>query len=57
MRCKIARVAKSSVIYIMNNYSCCNSYFLIGVLISKINIFPNKQNFYMHIIIIKIKKT
>ena len=55
MRCKIARVAKSSVIYIMNNYSCCNSYFLIGVLISKINIFPNKQTFHIHITIMKIK--
>ena len=33
----------------------CNSYFLVGVLISKINIFPNKQTFYMYITIIKIK--
>ena len=41
-----------------NNYSslkCCNSYSLEGVLISKINIFPNKQTFHMHIKIMKIK--
>ena len=34
----------------------CNNYFLVGVLISKINIFSNKQNFHMHITIMKIKK-
>ena len=28
---------------------------LVGVLISKINIFPNKQTFHMHITIMKIK--
>ena len=41
-----------------NNYSSlkwCNSYFIVSVLISKINIFSNKQNFHMHISIMKIK--
>jgi len=33
----------------------CNSYSLVDVLISKINIFTNKQTFHMHIIIMKIK--
>ena len=33
----------------------CNSYSLVGVLIYKINIFPTKETFYMHITIIKIK--
>ena len=33
----------------------CNSYSLVGVIISKINIFPNKKNFHMHITIMKIK--
>ena len=41
-----------------NNYSslkCCISYSLISVIISKFNIFPNKQTFYIHLTIIKIK--
>ena len=41
-----------------NNYlslKWCNSYFIVSVLISKINIFSNKQNFHMHISIMKIK--
>ena len=41
-----------------NNYSSlklCNSYFIVCVLISKINIFSNKQTFHMHISIMKIK--
>ena len=41
-----------------NNYSSlklCNSYFIVSVLISKINIFSNKQTFHMHISIMKIK--
>ena len=36
-------------------YKGCNNYFLVSDLISKINIFPNKQTFYMHITIMKIK--
>ena len=32
-----------------------NSYFLVCVLIFKINIFSNKQTFHMHITIMKIK--
>ena len=41
-----------------NNYlslKWCNSYFIVSVLISKINIFSNKQTFHMHISIMKIK--
>ena len=41
-----------------NNYSSlkwCNSYFIVSVLISKINIFSNKQTFHMNISIMKIK--
>ena len=41
-----------------NNYSSfkgCISYFLVDVIISKLNIFPNKQTFHIHLIIIKIK--
>ena len=34
----------------------CNNYFLVDVLISKINIFSNKKKFHMHITIMKIKK-
>ena len=44
--------------YSLNNYSSINgfnSYFLVGVIISKINIFPNKQTFHMCIKILKIK--
>ena len=33
----------------------CNSYFLACVIISEIDIFLNKQTFYMHIIIMRIK--
>ena len=33
----------------------CNNYFLVGVLISKINIFLNKQTFHMHVTIMKVK--
>ena len=32
-----------------------NNYSLVGVLISKINIFLNKQTFHIYIIIMKIK--
>ena len=42
----------------MNNFSSlkgCNSYSLIDVLISIINIFLNKQTFHMHITTMKIK--
>ena len=42
----------------MNNFSSlkgCNNYSLIDVLISIINIFLNKQTFYMHITTMKIK--
>ena len=41
-----------------NNYSslkCCISYSLVSVIISKLNIFPNKQTFHIHLTIIKIK--
>ena len=41
-----------------NNYSSlkgCISYSLVSVIISKLNIFPNKQNFHIHLTIIKIK--
>ena len=41
-----------------NNYSslkCGISYFLVSVIISKLNIFPNKQNFHIHLTIRKIK--
>ena len=41
---------------IIHLYKCCNINFLVGVWISKINTFSNKQTFHMHIIIIKIKK-
>ena len=42
----------------MNNYSslkCFISYFLVTTIISKLNIFLNKQNFHIHLTIIKIK--
>ena len=42
----------------MNNYSSlkdCISYSLVSVIISKLNIFPNKQTFHIHLTIIKIK--
>ena len=42
----------------INNYLClkgCNSCYLEDILISKINIYPNKQTFHMHITIMKIK--
>ena len=32
-----------------------NSYLLVSVIISKINIFSNKQTFHLHVTIIKIK--
>ena len=41
-----------------NNYSSlkyCISYFLVSAIISKFNIFPNKQTFHIHLTIIKIK--
>ena len=49
----------------MNNYSLkweiiipllkgCNSYSLVCVIISKINLISNKQNFYVHITIMKM---
>ena len=41
-----------------NNYSfliCCNNYSLVGTIISKINVFPNKQFFHIYVTIIKIK--
>ena len=41
-----------------NNYSSlksCISYSLVSVIISKLNIFSNKQTFYIHLTIIKIK--
>ena len=56
--------------YSLNNYSSINgfnsyflvffffwesSHFLVGVIISKINIFSNKKTSYMCIIIMKIK--
>ena len=42
----------------MNNYSSlkgCISYSSISAIISKLNIFPNKQIFHIHLTIIKIK--
>ena len=42
----------------MNNYSSlkgCISYSLVSVIISKIDIFSNKQTFHIHLTIIKIK--
>ena len=42
-----------------NNYSSligCNSYYLVGAIISKIKVFPNKQILYIYVTIIKIKK-
>ena len=41
----------------MNSYflKSCISYYLINAIISKLNIFPNKQTFHIHITIIKIK--
>ena len=44
----------------MSNYSFlkgCISYSLISAIISKLNIFSNKQTFHVHLTIIKIKKT
>ena len=41
-----------------NNYSSlkgCISYSLVSVIILKLNIFPNKQTFHIHLTIIKIK--
>ena len=38
-----------------NSLKGCNNYFLVGVLISTINIFLNKQTFYMYITIMTIK--
>ena len=41
-----------------NNYSSlkgCINYFLISAIISKLNIFSNKQTFHIHLTIIKIK--
>ena len=41
-----------------NNYSSlkgCISYSLVSAIVSKLNIFPNKQTFYIHLTIIKIK--
>ena len=41
-----------------NNYlylKGCISYSLVKVIISKLNIFPNKQTFHIHLTIIKIK--
>ena len=42
-----------------NNYSSlkgCVSYSLVNAIISKFNIFPNKQTFHIHLTIIKKKK-
>ena len=36
-------------------YKGCNNYSLVGIIISTINVFLNKQTFYMHITIMKIK--
>ena len=41
-----------------NNYSSLKSgisYSLISTIIFKLNIFPNKQTFHIHVTIIKIK--
>ena len=41
-----------------NKYSSlkdCISYFLLSAIISKLNIFLNKQTFHIHLTIIKIK--
>ena len=41
-----------------NNYSSlkgCISYSLVSVIILKLNIFPNKQTFHIHLTIIKTK--
>ena len=41
-----------------NNYSSLKydiSYSLVNTIISKLNIFPNKQTFHIHLTIIKIK--
>ena len=41
-----------------NNYSSLKgyiSYSLVSAIISKLNIFPNKQTFHVHLAIIKIK--
>ena len=43
-----------------NKYSSlkdCISYFLVSTIISKLNIFPNKQIFHIHLTIRKIKKS
>ena len=42
-----------------NNYSSlkgCISYFLVSAITSKLNIFPNKQIFHIHLTVIKKKK-
>ena len=39
----------------MNSYKCRNNYFLVDVIISNINIFPNKQIFHIHLTIMEIK--
>ena len=41
-----------------NNYSSlkgCINYSLVSAIISKLNIFPNKQTLHIHLTIIKIK--
>ena len=41
-----------------NNYSSlksCINYSLVSAIISKLNIFPNKHTFHVHLTIIKIK--
>ena len=41
-----------------NNYSFlkgCIGFSLVSAIISKFNIFPNKQTFHIHLTIIKIK--
>ena len=41
----------------MNNYSSLKgriSFFLVSAVISKLNIFPNKQTFHIHLTIIKL---
>ena len=41
-----------------NNYSSLKGYInysLVSAIISKLNIFPNKQTFHVHLAIIKIK--
>ena len=42
-----------------NNYLSlkgCISYSLVNIIISKLNIFPNKQTFHIYLTIRKIKK-